>query len=98
MRKRIRSLKHIREEKKRLEQRRAELGKAIHYDWLDVKESIKPINVAGQLFSGIINESRNVENANQNALADGLAKLAALLTKYAVEKAELKISEWMNTK
>lgn len=98
MTKRIKSLKHIREEKKRLEQRRAELEKAIHYDWRDVKESVKPKNFAGQIFSGIFNESKNVENANQNALADGLANIAALLTKYFVERVEIKISEWMNKK
>ncbi|MFT3845263.1 MAG: hypothetical protein QM725_09430 [Lacibacter sp.] len=98
MTKRIKSLKHLREEKKRLEQRKVELEKAIHYDWRDVKESIKPRHFAGQILSGIFNENRNVENTNQNTMADGLSAIAAILTKIAVEKIEVQFNEWLNKK
>ena len=80
---------------KKLEQRKAELEKAIRYDWLDVKESIKPKNVAGQVFAHIF--AKEQQNGD-SSLANTLSQLAAVLTKITVEKAEEKVAEWMKNK
>lgn len=91
----IRSIKQLKARQKKLEQRKSELEKAIRYDWLDVKESIKPKNVAGQVFAHIFNKQ---PLNGESSLANTLSQLAAVLTKIAVEKAEEKMAEWMSNK
>ena len=51
MMKKIKNIQQLNAEKKQLAQRKVELEKAIKYDWRDVKESLKPGNVAVQVFS-----------------------------------------------
>lgn len=91
----IRSIKQLKARQKKLEQRKAELEKAIRYDWMDVKESIRPKNVAGQLFASMFEKEK--ENG-ESSLADTLSQLAAVLTKIGVAKAEEKVAEWMHKK
>lgn len=91
----IQSIKQLKARQKKLEQRKAELEKAIRYDWLDVKESIRPKNVAGQLFASMF-EKEKVNG--ESSLAETLSQLAAVVTKIGVEKAEEKVSEWMSKK
>ena len=91
----IRSIKSLNAEKRRLEQRRLELEKAIRYDWRDVKESMKPGNVAGRVFAKIFEKEK--QNGD-SSLANTLSQLAAVLTKIAVQKAEEKVNEWVAKK
>jgi hypothetical protein len=67
---RINSTKQLKFEKKKLKQRQGELEKAIRYDWKDVKETMKPQNLAGQAFSGIFDgkdtERRSFQKWQQN--------------------------------
>lgn len=91
----IRSIKQLKARQKKLEQRKAELEKAIHYDWLDVKNSLKPTNVAGQVFAHLLTKEH--QNGD-SSLANSLSQLAAILTKIGVEKAEEKVAEWMSKK
>ena len=91
----IRSIKQLKARQKKLQQRKTELEKAIRYDWLDVKESIKPKNVAGQVFAHIFNNQQPNEDSS---LANTLSQLAAVLTKIAVKKAEEKVTEFMSNK
>lgn len=91
----IRSIKQLKARQKKLEQRKTELEKAIRYDWLDVKDSIKPKNVAGQVFAHIFTKE---QQNGDSSLAETLSQLAAVLTKIGVEKAEEKVAEWMSKK
>ncbi len=95
MTKRIKSIKQLNAEKKRLLQRQAELEKAIRYDWRDVKDSMKPKYMAGEVIARLFDKT---EQNGENTLTEGLSHLAATLTKIAVEKAEEKINEWLNAK
>jgi hypothetical protein len=95
MAKKIRSIKHLNVEKKRLQQRLAEVEKAIRYDWRDVKDSFKPKHLAGEVFSKLFEKD---EQNGDTSLAAGLSHLAAALTKIAVEKAEEKVDDWLNKK
>ncbi|MBP6687404.1 MAG: hypothetical protein KA160_06065 [Lacibacter sp.] len=88
----ITSIKQLKIQQKKLEQRRFELEKAIRYDWRDVKESLKPTNVAGQVFTHIFEKE---QKNGDSSLANTLSQLAAVLTKIGVEKAEEKVAEWM---
>lgn len=91
----IRSIKQLKARQKKLEQRKTELEKAIRYDWLDVKESIKPKNVAGQVFAHIFTKE---QQNGDSTLASTLSQLAAVLTKIAVEKTEEKMADWLKNK
>jgi len=91
----IRSIQQLKARQKKLEQRKLELEKAIRYDWLDVKESLKPRNVAGQVFTHIFEKE---QQNSESSLANTLSQLAAVLTKIGVEKAEEKVAEWMSKK
>jgi septal ring factor EnvC (AmiA/AmiB activator) len=91
----IRSIKQLKARQKKLEQRKNELEKAIRYDWLDVKNSIKPKNVASQVFAQFFQNDRQGETSS---LAETLSQLAAVITKIAVEKAEEKMADWMGNK
>lgn len=88
----IRSIKSLNAEKKRLEQRRLELEKAIGYDWRDVKQSMRPGNAAGQLCTHLFEkEQTNTCHSGSNTLS----QLASVLTKMGIEKAEEKTVEWL---
>lgn len=93
--KKIRNIKQLKARRKQLEQRKAELEKAIRYDWKDVKESIRPKNVAGQVFASMFDKEKQ---NGESSLAETLSQLAAVLTKIGVEKAEEKMAEWMHKK
>jgi len=90
--KKIKNIQQLNAEKKQLAQRKVELEKAIKYDWRDVKESLKPGNVAGQVFSKLA-EGKQEEEGN-SFFADALAKMAARFTGKMAEKAENKIGKW----
>ncbi len=47
--KKISKIEELKKEKQRLYTRRAELEKAILYDWRDVKDSLRPKNVVKQV-------------------------------------------------
>ena len=91
----IRSIKQLKVQQKKLEQRKVELEKAIRYDWLDVKESMRPKNFAGQVFEHIFKKE---QQNGDSSLANTLSQLAAVLTKIGVQKAEEKVAEWMTKK
>ncbi len=92
--KKIKSIKHLKAEKKRLKRRQGELEKAIRYDWMDVKETLKPRNLAGQAFSGMFDERSAEKKPGADLVAEVLTKLAAK----AFEKAGDKIGKWMRRK
>ena len=50
--KKFKNAKQLKQEKNRLKMRQAELEKAIKYDWRDVKSSLTPKNIAGQVMAG----------------------------------------------
>ena len=91
----IRSIKQLKVRQKKLEQRKTELEKAIRYDWLDVKNSMKPKNVAGQVFAHIFEKE---QPNGDSTLASTLSQVAAMLTKIGVEKVEEKMAEFVGRK
>jgi hypothetical protein len=90
--KRIKTIQQLKAEKKKLEHRRLELEKAIKYDWRDVKESLKPKNLASDAFSSFFKEKEN--GKAHTFLSEGLAQLVSAFTKNMVEKAESKFGKW----
>ncbi|HMU73835.1 MAG TPA: hypothetical protein PKD93_13905 [Ferruginibacter sp.] len=89
--------KQVREEKKRLKLRRAELEKAIRYDWRDVKDSLRPSNIAGQVFSGVKTEKEKETEGRVDAgiLSEIAAKFASKLAARAEDKIMARIGKWI---
>lgn len=90
----INSTKQLKAEKKRLKQRQGELEKVIRCDWQDVKETMKPRNLAGQAFSGIFEEKDTERKAGKNLVSEVAAELAAKM----IEKAGDRIGKWIRKK
>ncbi len=92
--KKFKNAKALNEEKKRLKMRRAELEKAIKYDWRDVKDSLKPKNIAGQVFSGMGGEKDEENKTDSGVLSEMAAKFASKLAGKAEDKLKEKIGKW----
>ena len=90
--KKIKSIKQLKAAKKQLKHRQAELEKAIKYDWRDLKENLKPKNVAGQMFSKVF-EGDEKQNGH-SFVSDSVSEIASILARKLVEKAEDKIGQW----
>ena len=89
----IRNIRHLKDEKEKLRKRRAELEKAMKYDWRDVKDSLKPSNLAGQVFSSHATEQEPGKTKSfLNSLVSGVTEnIARKLGKTAADK----LDEWL---
>ncbi len=90
--KKINNHKQLQQKKKQLLKRHKELESVIHANWIELKHSLKPHSVAGEIFSKAFTAHSEEENST---LADILGKAAATLTKVAVEKIEVKLHNWL---
>lgn len=94
--KKINNIKELAAEKKRLGQRKAELEKAMHYDWRDFKDSLRPGNIAGQVFSkmfGKTKEQEKAESADPGFVSAFVEKISSMLA----GKAEEKLKGWFKS-
>jgi hypothetical protein len=91
--KKISSIQQLKAAKAQILQRRAELEKAIRYDWRDLKESLKPRNMAEQVFGKSFRERDEKQNG-QTDFSEGVAAFAAAFARKLAAKAEEKISHW----
>lgn len=81
----IKNDKQLQNRKKQLQKRQKELESLIHADWIELKHSLKPKNVADEIFSQTFRHKRE---DGSSVLSESLSNIAAVLTKMAVEKAE----------
>ena len=90
--KKIRNIKQLKAEKKRLSEQRKGLERSIKTDWSDLKESFRPGNFAEELLSGLF---RKKEKCSQNGfIADSISGFASSYARKMFEKAGEKIGEW----
>ena len=92
--KKFKNAKQLKEEKKRLKMRQAELEKAIRYDWRDVKDSLKPKNIAGQVMAGLRGEKEPGNRSESGILSEMAAKFASRLATKAEDKLMGKFGKW----
>ena len=93
--KKFKNIQQLEDEKKTLARRKAELEKAIRYDWRDVKESLNPINIAAGLFAK--KEHKKEEAQSSSVLQDTIAGIAETYLEKLAGKFEQKLTEWMKT-
>jgi ABC-type dipeptide/oligopeptide/nickel transport system ATPase subunit len=96
--KRIRNIKQLNAEKKRLQQRQEEAEKKIRSIWQELKKLLHPEKMAKQAF-GKWMDNKTKEQANgKTVLQSTLSYGAALLAKKFAEKAEEKLDELFKTR
>jgi uncharacterized protein YllA (UPF0747 family) len=69
--KKIKSIKQLKAEKKRVKQRQAELEGKIRSNWRELKENLKPVNIAKDTISRVMKM-----RAEDNLYGDGFVRNA----------------------
>lgn len=90
--KKIKNIRQLKARKVHLKKRQDELEKAIKYDWLDLKESLRPGNAAQQVLSAIFKKGET--RAKESFVTDTVSSIAAGFTRKLVGKTASRISEW----
>ena len=93
--KKFKNIQQLEDEKKTLARRKAELEKAIRYDWRDVKESLNPVQLAAGFFAK--KEQKKEETQSSSVLQDTIAGIAETYLEKLAGKFEQKLTEWMKT-
>lgn len=88
--KKIKSIKQLQTEKKRIKQHQEELEKKIRSNWNELKECLRPVNIAKDTFSKVIKnkteENLNGESILKSTFTYGFTLLAKRFTDKAGEK------------
>lgn len=92
--KKIRSKKQLRAEKKRMKLRQEELEKKIRSKWNDLKETLRPINMAKDTFSKVMENKAEENLKDESVLKSTIRYGVSLLAKKFTDKAGEKF-EWM---
>lgn len=87
--KKIKSIRQLHAEKRRIKQQQEEMEKRIRESWQDVKENLRPVNIAKDAIGGILRKatgSEHEESLFKTAVNFGLTLLAGKLAGKAGEK------------
>lgn len=91
--KKYKSIQQLKEDKKILTRRKAELEKAIRYDWRDVKESLNPVQLATGLFAK--REHKKADTQSSSVLQDTITGIAETYFEKLAGKFEQRVKDWM---
>lgn len=92
--KKIRSKKQLRAEKKRMKLRQEELEKKIRSKWNELKETLRPMNMAKDTFSKVMENKAEENLKDESVLKSTIRYGVSLLAKKFTDKAGEKF-EWM---
>ena len=92
--KKIRSKKQLQAEKKRMKIRQEELEKKIRSKWNDLKESLRPMNMAKDTFSKVMENKAEENLRDESVLKSTIRYGVSLLAKKLTDKAGEKF-DWM---
>ena len=84
--KKIKKMKQLKAEQKYLLQRESELESTIQKNWDELKESLRPVNMAKEAFSKWANKRQPVKSGARALLAGGLTAGTAFLAKRLIGK------------
>jgi hypothetical protein len=92
--KKIKSIKHLQAEKKRIKQHQQNLEDKIRSNWNELKENLKPANVAKEALSKVM-QNKTEENINdESVLKSTFTYGASLLAKKFADKAGEKFTKF----
>jgi hypothetical protein len=90
--KKIKSIKQLQAEKSRIEQQQHDLENKIGGNWKELKDALKPGNMAKDIFNSVL-KSRTEDNLNSgNAFKNTFSYGLCLLTKKVADKLGRKFS------
>lgn len=92
--KKIKNKKQLRAEKKRIKIRQEELEKKIHSKWNELKESLRPVNIAKETFQKVVQNKTEKNLEDESIFKSTLKYGISLLTKRFTDKAGEKF-EWL---
>ena len=85
--KKFSSIKELQPEKKRILQHQRELENKMRGNWSELKESVKPVNIAKDVFRSVVRNKTRESLSSSNIIKGALSIGAALLVKRIVNKA-----------
>jgi hypothetical protein len=85
--KKFSSIEELQPEKKRILQHQRELENKMRGNWIELKESLKPVNIAKDALSSVIRTKTRETLSSSNIIKGVLSIGAALLVKRVVNKA-----------
>jgi hypothetical protein len=92
--KKIKNKKQLRAEKKRIKIRQEDLEKKIRSKWNELKESLRPVNIAKETFQKVV-QNKTEENLEDESIFKSTIKYGiSLLAKKFTDKAGEKF-EWL---
>ncbi len=96
--KKIRNMRHLKAEKKKLKNRQVELEKRFGTDWNELKETLHPKSLAGDAFRSWMDKKTYDLSNRKSLLQSTLSYGASLIAKRFAEKAEEKINSLLNNR
>jgi hypothetical protein len=86
----IKNMQQLQSKKKEIEMQQKALLEKIHNNWIQLKDNLKPVNIAKETFGKIMPpkpvEPSNTEDALKNSFTYTIALLAEKLADKAIEK------------
>ncbi len=92
--KKISNISQLKYEQQRLKQEQIELEMAVKEDWHGVKESLRPMNITGQVLSAMF--TKPAPGEKKSIVPWLLSITAAGLTGKLIAKAKKTVSKWLN--
>jgi cell division septum initiation protein DivIVA len=92
--KKFSSIKELQPEKKRIRQQQRELENKIRGNWSELRESVKPVNIAKDAFKSVVRNKTRENLSGINIIKGVLSIGAALLAKRIVNKAGKRLARF----
>lgn len=92
--KKIKSIRQLKLEKKELRQRKADLEKKIHGNWIEIKEAARPSALAREAWDNIVESKIESNLNNKNVVKSVITYGITLLAKKFASRAEEKLNKY----
>ncbi|MBL0337473.1 MAG: hypothetical protein IPP73_19805 [Chitinophagaceae bacterium] len=96
--KKIKSIHQLKEEKKRLKHRQAELESRIRGNWTELKSMVKPAGLAKDLYCSMMNGKAAEKTCDSNVVGSTINFFFSSLAKKITEKAGEKLNSLFGKK
>jgi hypothetical protein len=93
MMRKIKNIKQLKAEKKRIKQQQEELENKIRNNWKDLKECLRPANLAKDAISSIFKSKTEKNQDDENIFKSSFAYGVNLLAKKFADKAREKLGK-----
>lgn len=94
----IKSISQLKQEKKRIKQQQTELENKIRGNWIELKESLNPANIAKEAYSKVMDNKAEANLSGDNVFKSTLNYGITLLAKKFTDKAGEKLDRLFKKK